>query len=66
MLSDDELEAYEHDLVILLNALQRIKHNNFSEQFTNDLYANDRALFEELKLLFNKRDSCMRKNNAPF
>jgi hypothetical protein len=66
MLSDDELEAYEHDLVILLNALQRIKHNNFAEQFTNDLYANDRALFEELKLLFNKRDSYMRKNNAPF
>jgi hypothetical protein len=66
MLSDDELEAYEHDLVILLNALQRIKHNNFSEQFTNDLYANDRALFEELKVLFNKRDSYMRKNNAPF
>ena len=66
MLSDDELEAYEHDLVILLNALHRIKHNNFAEQFTNDLYTNDRALFEELKLLFNKRDSYMRKNNAPF
>lgn len=64
MLSDDELEAYEHDLVILLNTLQRVKHDNFAEQFVHDLYANDRALFEELRLLFNKRDTQSRKPSS--
>ena len=49
-MNDNDLDRYDHDLVELLEVLQRID----LKQFASDLKINDRKLFDNLISVLNK------------